>query len=82
MGINLFEHGLESLFLSKDEPVMAVCPVKYFEVGVIHPRGEALVLIVSVLGECLEVGVKFWDYVGKVKLINEVKRWDVFFVVF
>ena len=37
LDINLFEQGLESFFLSKDELVVAVCTVKYLEVGIIHP---------------------------------------------
>ena len=40
------------------------------------------VMIIPVLGKGLETGIKFRYYVGKVELVDEVERQDVFFVVF
>ena len=78
----MFGQGLESFFLSKDESVVAVCTVKYLEVGIIHPGGQALVTIIPVLGKGLETGIEFRYYVGMVELVDEVEWRDVFFVVF
>ena len=76
----MFEQVLES-FLSKDESVVAVYTIKYLEVGIVHPGRQMSVTIIPILGKGLEMAIKFWNYVGKVELVDEVKRWDGFFVV-
>ena len=41
-----------------------------------------LVLVVAILGISLKMSVKFGNNIGKVKLVDKVGWWDVFFVVF
>ena len=62
--------------------MVAVCPIEYFEVGVIHPGGQTSLSIVSVLCKSLEAGVEFRNYVREMELIDKVKWWDIFFIVF
>ena len=54
----MFEQGLESFSLLKDESMVAVCTIKYLEVGIIHPGEQMSVSIISVLGKGLEMGIK------------------------